>query len=344
MPHIVKIATSSAKHLKIVLMGCFCAAISLPMQAVADELGSSATVVPEKHYIIGGTPVQQDSYPWTVALSSVSNASLVQRQFCGGSVIADKWILTAAHCLFDRNGSLLTLNSLKVATNARNLRDPNAQEHVVTNAYLHPEYNHNANNPHSDLALLELATSTGVTPVQLSTKASDDLVGLQGTVIGWGAVDYSDPAAPIFPDQQYAVDVPVVTLDVCNAPESYAGSLYKNQICAGYAQGGRDSCVGDSGGPMVVTFEGVVQQIGIVSFGYGCALPNYYGVYTDVPYFTGWINQYVPVGEPEFEPEVISSRDSTVTGTTSSGSSNTGSTSLLVLLLLGGGLFAKRRS
>lgn len=342
MKQILKIASNHARHLKAAALLCLCASASVHAQAVADEFDTSAAAVPEKNFIIGGIPVEQNSYPWTVALAFVADASLVQRQFCGGSVIADKWVLTAAHCLYDRNGNLLNLSYFTVATNARNLRDPSAQEHVVSNAYLHPEYDHNANNPHSDLALLELATSSGVTPIKLSTKASSDLAGLQATVIGWGAVDYTQPAAPKFPDQQYAVDVPVVTLDVCNAPESYAGSLLTNQICAGYAQGGRDSCVGDSGGPLVVTYEGVVQQIGIVSFGFGCALPNYYGVYTDVPYFIGWINQYVHVGEPEFEPEVISSRDTTAI--TSTSSSDTGSASLLILMVLGGGLFARRRS
>lgn len=342
MQHLLKIANNRTRRVCALLAVWFCASIGLSAQVLADERDLSASLTPEKNFIIGGTPVQQDSYPWTVALAHVANASLVQRQFCGGSVIADTWVLTAAHCLFDRSGDLLSLSDFTVATNARNLRDANAQEHVVSNAYLHPDYNHNAINPHSDLALLELATSTGVTPVALSTTATANLVGLQGTVIGWGAVDYTDPASPLFPDQQYAVDVPVVTLDVCNAPISYAGSILENQLCAGFAQGGRDSCVGDSGGPMVVTYQGVVQQVGVVSFGFGCALPNYYGIYTNVPYFIGWINQYVFVGEPEFEPEASSSRGTTAISST--GSSSTGSTSLLVLLMLGAGLLARRRS
>lgn len=299
----------------------------------------------DKHYIIGGQPVERNAYPWMVALTYNANAELVQRQFCGGTVIADQWVLTAAHCLYDRAGAVVELSAFKIAINATNLNDDDIVELDAANIYIHPHYEHSGLNPHSDIALIELANSSGVTPVTLSTKASDKLIGLQGTAIGWGAVDNTDPTEPRFPVWLNSVELPVVSMDVCNAPASYAGNIYPNQLCAGYAEGGRDSCVGDSGGPLIVTFEGVVQQVGVVSFGYGCALPNYYGIYTDVPYFIGWINQYIFIAEPEFSPELFEVRDTTTTAIRGNGTSSdtTGSTSLLGLVALLVGLMIRRR-
>ena len=310
-----------------------------PVQAQSDV---SAL---EKHAIIGGQEIAREAYPWMAALTYNVDADLFNRQFCGGSVIADTWVLTAAHCLFDQRGDLLSTSDLKVAINAVDLRDEQvATEIVVANVYIHPEYDHAANNPHSDIALLELATPTGVTPITLSTKASSKLIGLQATVIGWGATDNSDPSRPKFPDWSHSVDVPIVSLEICNGPQSYMDAIYPNQLCAGYAEGQRDSCVGDSGGPLITTYEGVEQQVGVVSFGYGCALPNFYGIYTDVPYFIGWINQFVYVGEPEFEPEQIIPRTQNATnGISTVSDSSGGAASWFVMLLLGLGALLRRR-
>ena len=309
----------------------------VPVQAT----GASDEFV-EKHFIIGGQPVERNVYPWMVALTYVADAELVQRQFCGGTVIADQWVLTAAHCLYDRAGEPLPADELNVAINATNLNDEGVPELTVANLFIHPAYEHNGQNPHSDIALIELAQSTGITPVTLSTKASEELIGLQATVIGWGAVDNSNPVSPQFPVWLHSVDLPIVSLDVCNAPESYDDNIYPNQLCAGYEQGGSDSCVGDSGGPLIATHEGVVQQVGVVSFGYGCALPYFYGIYSDVPYFIGWINQFVYVGEPEFEPELFEAKATTAIkggGTTV----NSGASSFFVMFILFVGLMIRRR-
>jgi len=299
----------------------------------------------EKHFIIGGQPVERNTYPWMVALTYNANAELVQRQFCGGTVIADQWVLTAAHCLYDRAGAQVTNNAFKVAINATNLTDDGVPEIDVANIFIHPAYDHNGKNPHSDIALIELAQPSGATPITLSTKPTDKLIGLQSTAIGWGVIDYSDTASPKFPIWLHSVDVPIVSMDVCNAPESYADNIYPNQLCAGYKEGGRDSCLGDSGGPLVTTYEGVVQQVGVVSFGNGCALPNFYGIYTDIPYFIGWINQFVYVGEPEFEPESFEAKGtSAIRGSGSGSSSGTGASSFFVILTLFTAIMIRRRT
>jgi len=318
---------------------CF---LLLPPVSNADVESQSDYENASVHPIIGGEIVTDSVFPGIVALTYNLDAELVQRQFCGGSVIADNWVLTAAHCLYDGRGDPLPLTAVNVAVNADDLGDEDTREIGITNIFVHPEYNHNAVNPHSDIALLELAESSGVAPVVLSKKPMDELVGMTASVAGWGAVDNSNPSNPLFPIMLHAVNLPVVSLEVCNAPISYDSALFENQLCAGFSEGGRDSCVGDSGGPLLVNTGGVRQQIGVVSFGYGCALPNYYGIYTNVPYFIGWINQYVYIGEPEFNPEATIPRTAQA-NIPASGEPNTGRLSWTVLLLLMIGAMAKRR-
>ena len=86
-------------------------------------------------------------------------------------------------------------------------------------------------------------------------------------------------------------------MDVCNDPSAYNGMIHESQICAGFAQGGVDSCSGDSGGPLFVEQDGQRTLVGVVSFGDGCARPDAYGIYTNVSFFRSWIEQYV-----ELEP------------------------------------------
>ena len=103
-------------------------------------------------------------------------------------------------------------------------------------------------------------------------------------VSGWGTLSYGGNS----PEILQWVEVPAVTNDICN--QAYYNSITDAMICAGYAEGGKDSCQGDSGGPFVcLNNDNEAILTGIVSFGSGCAYAGYYGVYARVTKILGWI-------------------------------------------------------
>ncbi|KAK8396600.1 hypothetical protein O3P69_004940 [Scylla paramamosain] len=99
------------------------------------------------------------------------------------------------------------------------------------------------------------------------------------------------PSSPAGEHSIQEVTVPTMSNSQCKATSYSSSSITDNMICAGLSQGGKDSCQGDSGGPMVTYRNGAYEQIGIVSWGYGCASANYPGVYTRVSVYVGILKQ-----------------------------------------------------
>ena len=161
----------------------------------------------------------------------------------------------------------------------------------VINIIAHPEFNETSFD--NDIALMELAAPVDLPTVSLYSAPPADLIGSNAFIVGWGVADNSDPQRPKFPLEQRFAQVPLISNEICNGPQSYNGDVTDNMFCAGLPEGGIDSCQGDSGGPMIVGVDGLQVQIGIVSFGNGCALPNFYGVYTNISNYRAWVLDYV---------------------------------------------------
>ncbi|MBX2837000.1 MAG: serine protease [Gammaproteobacteria bacterium] len=261
----------------------------------ADSAVPDDGVVDDTVRIIGGSKAPAGKWPSMVALVNASGTSLFNRQFCGGTKVAERWVLTAAHCMFDFNGTLRSADSMNVVGDIIDLADASATEVVVSNIYVHPQYNNSAQNPINDIALLELGSDIDIDSVALYTQPQATLVNINAAIVGWGAVDLTNGQAS-YPTMLQEAVVPVVSQATCNAPESYNGFIEEGQVCAGFKNGGIDSCSGDSGGPLFVSVDGVTHQAGITSFGNGCAEPNFYGVYSEVAHFTDWLAQYLPEG------------------------------------------------
>ncbi len=233
--------------------------------------------------IVGGEKTDITQHPWQVALTikRPEGSSL-----CGGSIIAQQWVLTVAHCFSTSDAP----SAVKVKAGATNYVAEgiwSAIERIVV---------HEAYDPHThanDLALLKLKSATAGKVIPLAGADTSLKPGQPLEVTGWGATAQDGDVSH---DLRKA-SVPYVENATCNEPASYHGTILPGMICAGYQEGGIDSCQGDSGGPLVWRTSAGPVLVGVVSFGEGCARKLKYGVYTRVSPYRAWINNVV-VGTP----------------------------------------------
>jgi secreted trypsin-like serine protease len=185
--------------------------------------------------------------------------------------------------------------------------NPNEVSRTGAQLINHPNYDTSTSD--NDIALIQLSSSVDFTdyikPVCLATDGSVFSAGTISWVTGWGAIR-SGVALPS-PQRLQEVDVPVVSNEQCK--NSYS-TLTDNMICAGLTQGGKDSCQGDSGGPMVSKQDSRWIQAGVVSFGQGCAEPDFPGVYARVSQYQTWINSHITSDQPGFVSFVSSTNAS----------------------------------
>ncbi len=246
-------------------------------------------VVMAKVRIVGGEDATIQSYPWMVLLAEKAGGRLKERAFCGGTLIHPSWVLTAGHCILDESP-----DSIQIITGITNLVKENGIEQIdVEQIVQHPDYYHVDESvpPIADIALLKLAQPSTQPIIEVadpySALAEVDQIA---TVLGWGALRES---GNVYPDVLQQVSVPIVSHETCNGPRSFDGDVQADKLCAGYMEGGKDACQGDGGGPLVVLEGKRWKQIGIVSFGDGCARPFLYGVYTNVLLFQEFITQHL---------------------------------------------------
>ncbi|MFZ9857619.1 MAG: DUF1986 domain-containing protein [Roseiflexaceae bacterium] len=250
-----------------------------PITPIDDQI-----VVPQ---IVGGIETTPNEFPWQILLTySGLNAS------CGGSVIHESWILTAAHCVYGEDPSWRTVVA-GIHDRTSDASNPYLQRRTVKRIVVHPNYN--SSTLDYDIALLELTTpltlNSQVAPIYLAGTRDMTLYnsGTVFTVSGWGHTAYSGSAAI----KLRKVDVPVVSSITCDG--AY-GTITDRMFCAGnMASGGVDSCQGDSGGPIFKNDGGIYKLTGIVSSGTGCAWPGYPGIYTHVANLRPWVESIAPI-------------------------------------------------
>jgi trypsin len=223
--------------------------------------------------IVGGSQVAEGRYPFMASLQDGDFA------FCGGSVIASRWVLTAAHCV---EGA--TPGDQDVVVGRTNLNDTGKGQRVeVTEVHVHPSYDGN-----HDAALLKLAQPVSVPTIPLATAGENTLeaAGTPLTVAGWGTEFFGSPFGS--PALKRA-DVRAVADSRCQTSYGLQGFDAATELCAEELLA--DSCQGDSGGPLFYEQNGRVVQVGIVSWGLGCAFPGFPGVYAEVnsPAILNWI-------------------------------------------------------
>ncbi|XP_030640883.1 trypsin-3 isoform X1 [Chanos chanos] len=238
----------------LILLALFAVAYAAPLE--------------EDDKIVGGYECRKNALPYQVSLNSGYH-------FCGGSLISDLWVVSAAHCYKSR--VQLRLGEHNIATNE-------GTEQFINSAKVikHPRYN--SRNLDNDIMLIKLSRSASlnsyVRTVALPTSCAG--AGTRCLVSGWGNTSGSGSEYN-YPDRLRCLDVPILSDSTCRS--AYPGQITSNMFCAGFMEGGKDSCQGDSGGPVVC--NGELQ--GVVSWGYGCALRNKPGVYAKVCNYNSWI-------------------------------------------------------
>ncbi|KAK4871464.1 hypothetical protein RN001_015588 [Aquatica leii] len=238
--------------------------------------------------IVGGGNAGLGAWPWQAALYKEGEFQ------CGATLLTDRWLLSAGHCFFHslEDHWVARMGALRRGTA---LPSPYEQLRPIVQIILHPGYIDVGFV--NDISLLQMEThvvfSDYVRPICLpsfQTVLKDNRIC---TVIGWGQLF---EVGRIFPDTLQEVQVPVISTAECRKHTLFL-PLYKitdDMFCAGYDRGGRDACLGDSGGPLMCSEpDGRWMLYGITSNGYGCARANRPGVYTKVANYLTWIYSYI---------------------------------------------------
>ncbi|XP_066457436.1 trypsin-like [Eleutherodactylus coqui] len=220
--------------------------------------------------IVGGYTCELNSAPYQVSLNAGYH-------FCGGSLINDQWVVSAAHCYKSR---------IEVRLGEHNIEVLEGTEQFISAEKIirHPKYNSYLLD--NDIMLIKLSQpallNARIQSISLPTHC--DVAGTQCLISGWGNTLSSGVN---YPDLLQCLDAPILSDQDCK--DSYPGQITDNMICVGFLEGGKDSCQGDSGGPVVC--NGELQ--GVVSWGIGCALSGYPGVYAKVCNYVSWIEETI---------------------------------------------------
>jgi len=226
--------------------------------------------------IVGGVPVNITDFAHQLSLEWYGY------HICGASIVSETVAITAAHCTFGYSASELSVRA------GTTFVESGGQLIQVAEIHEHPDYHYSNMDYDISVLILSKPIELGSTaqPIPLPEENQDIPAGAESVVSGWGALREAGSLS----DQLQAVTVPILSLDACR--KAYGASITDRMICAGIPEGGKDACQGDSGGPLVALGDEKDDLlVGVVSWGYGCARPDFPGVYASVPNLRGFIKE-----------------------------------------------------
>jgi secreted trypsin-like serine protease len=242
--------------------------------AAATALVASPTATAAPQPVVGGTTTTTAAYPFMMQITDASG-----NQFCGGTLVAAKKVVTAAHCMVGESTS-----NVRVVGGRTYLNGTNGTVSRVSKIWVNPDFTDATNG--DDVAVLTLSTSMPYTPASYVSSSQTGVyaAGTTARILGWGTTSESGASS----NQLRTATVPIVSDSGCKS--SYGSDFVQSDmVCAGYTSGGVDTCQGDSGGPLLV--GGVLA--GITSWGEGCAEAGYPGVYTRLATFSDLVTAQV---------------------------------------------------
>ncbi|XP_045041626.1 transmembrane protease serine 11D isoform X2 [Desmodus rotundus] len=251
--------------------------INLPTEITKCGVRPDLMTLSEER-VIGGTKAEEGDWPWQVSLR------LNNMHYCGGILISNTWILTAAHCFKSNSDPYRWTATFGVST-----AFPKEIRRVNT-ILIHNNYNSGTHE--NDIAVVKLsrpiAFNKNIHIVCLPEATQNISPGSTAYVTGWGSqISGGNTVRDLQQGRVY-----IISNNMCNAPISYGGAVLPGMLCAGLPQGGVDACRGDSGGPLVQQDSRRIWfLVGIVSWGYECGLADKPGVYTRVTAYRNWITQ-----------------------------------------------------
>lgn len=264
--------------------------------------------------IVGGEEASPHSWKWLVSFFWDGGS------MCGGSIINDEWVLTAAHCCEPANNG----QNLIIVAGHHDLDDLDAQIRNVLEVHIHPDYD-GASGYSNDICLLKVEN------IQLDQQKADIVcLPQQGNHVqpdftrtenmnncftaGFGSMGNNQP----LPSKLQSMNLNIFSASYCqtNAAPFLANTLVPEvEFCAGFIEGGKDSCQGDSGGPLVCVENGAPVLYGVTSWGLGCAQPNRPGIYAKVASFVDWMATIIPTGFSTTEATTLTTEYGSSTGT-----------------------------
>lgn len=284
-----------------------CSSQESPLTSLQEKGISLATsralwgLPPVSDKIVGGSNAAIEDYPWQISLRINTGTNLSHT--CGGSILNEEWVVTAAHCVRDYSaGQLLVI----AGTSEVNDVDA-AHQFRIAEIITHEDYVYSGGGASFDIALLRMAnrfdfSTPSIQPIQFINRADVAMgltaPGVMALISGWGRL-YSDGPGP--DTLQFAM-VPIHAVEETNfAP----GEIAPDMLLAGTDS--TSGCQGDSGGPLVVPgLDGGYKLAGSTSWGRGCAMPGYPGVYARTSFFRPWLEEKMSLPQPNIHSVILS--------------------------------------
>ncbi|XP_053619446.1 mucin-3B-like isoform X2 [Plodia interpunctella] len=249
--------------------------------------------------VVGGGGAAAGAWPWQAALYRDGDFQ------CGATLVSDQWLLSASHCFYQATEAhwVARLGALRRGAWPRGPWERVAR---IRQVVLHPRYQ--PRGFRNDIALLRtdpLSLHARLRPACLPPPRSQPPAGHYCTVVGWGQLYEHER---VFPDTLQEVELPVISTAECRRRTRLL-PLYRvtdDMFCAGYERGGRDACLGDSGGPLMCQESGRWYIYGVTSNGYGCARAKRPGVYTKVSNYIDWVDSVIATYTPTRNDTAIS--------------------------------------